>query len=212
MKLWKRWTAAVLTAAMTLVLLAACGPSGPSVPDQPGTPANPGTAEPGKDPAAEPGTGENGGGTAQKPDDETAQAKKTAATVAALDAVRKEYGQTTQLELNAEACARAAEMAKLQLDGINGVYGSSQMDSEEYTAEWNRICRTQVAGKKAVGVGGYGAYPDQSVFRTWAGDAGKWKPALVKSSETTLVGVGVVQNTNPATSKEWPYMVVVMTY
>ena len=48
MKLWKRWTAAVLAAAMALLLLAACGPSGPSAPD---APDKPGSSEPGKDPA-----------------------------------------------------------------------------------------------------------------------------------------------------------------
>lgn len=35
---------------------------------------------------------------------------------------------------------------------------------------------------------------------------------LVKSDSATLVGVGVVQNTDPATEKDIPFMVVVMTY
>lgn len=36
--------------------------------------------------------------------------------------------------------------------------------------------------------------------------------ALVKSKEATLVGVGVVQNTDPKTKDKYPIMVVVMTY
>lgn len=35
---------------------------------------------------------------------------------------------------------------------------------------------------------------------------------LVKNDRATLVGVGVVQNTDPATEKDIPFMVVVMTY
>lgn len=63
-----------------------------------------------------------------------------------------------------------------------------------------------------MGVGGYGGDPTESVIRGWAKDAGKWKPALVTSTEATLVGVGVVQNTDSATMKNCPFMVVVMTY
>ena len=63
-----------------------------------------------------------------------------------------------------------------------------------------------------MGVGGYGAYPTESVIRCWVKDTGKWKPALVTSTEATLVGVGVVQNTDHATMENCPFMVVVMTY
>lgn len=35
---------------------------------------------------------------------------------------------------------------------------------------------------------------------------------LVTSTEATLVGVGVVHNTDPKTMDEYPIMVVVMTY
>lgn len=35
---------------------------------------------------------------------------------------------------------------------------------------------------------------------------------LVKSKEATLVGVGVVQNTDTKTKDKIPFMVVVMTY
>ena len=72
MKLWKRWTAAVLAAAMALLLLAACGPSGPSAPD---APDKPGSSETGKDPT-----------------DEKTEAQKKAAVVEALNTVRKDYG------------------------------------------------------------------------------------------------------------------------
>lgn len=93
MKLWKRWTAAVLAAAMALLLLAACGPSGPSAPD---TPDKPGSSETGKDPT-----------------DEKIEAQKKAAVVEALNTVRKDYGNNTPLELNEQACAFAKEMAQV---------------------------------------------------------------------------------------------------
>lgn len=105
MKLWKRWTAAVLAAAMALLLLAACGPSGPSAPD---TPDKPGSSETGKDPT-----------------DEKIEAQKKAAVVEALNTVRKDYGNNTPLELNEQACAFAKEMAQVQLDGVNGKYGKN---------------------------------------------------------------------------------------
>lgn len=192
MKLWKRWTAAALAAAMTLLLLAACGPSGPSAPD---TPDKPGSSEPGKDPA-----------------DEKTEAQKVAAVVDTLNAVRKDYGNNTPLTMDAEACDKAEEMAKLQLDSLLGVYGNDPMTSEQYTKDWNAISKLPVKGKKLVGVGGYGAYPTETVIRGWAKDTGKWKPALVTSTEATLVGVGVVHNTDPKTMDEYPIMVVVMTY
>lgn len=192
MKLWKRWTAAVLAAAMALLLLAACGPSGPSAPD---APDKPGSSEPGKDPA-----------------DKKTEAQKKAAVVEALNTVRRDYGNNTPLELNEQACAIAKEMAQVQLDGVNGKYGTDPMKSEQYAKDWNAISKLPVKGKKLVGVGGYGGDPTESVIRGWAKDAGKWKPALVTSTEATLVGVGVVQNTDSATMKNCPFMVVVMTY
>ena len=204
MKLWKRWTAAVLAAAMVLLLLAACGPSGPSAPD---TPEKPGSSERGKDPT-DPGTGEPG----KDPEEENTGEQKKAAVVDTLNAVRKDYGNNTPLTMDAEVCAMAEKMAKLQLDSLLGVYGSDPMTNEQYKDDWNAISQLPVKGKKLVGVGGYGAYPTESVIRGWAKDTGKWKPALVTSTEATLVGVGVVQNTDPATKDKYPIMVVVMTY
>lgn len=192
MKLWKRWTAAVLAAAMALLLLAACGPSGPSAPD---APDKPGSSEPGKN-----------------PEDEKTEEQKKAAVVDALNMVRKDYGNNTPLELNEQACEFAKEMAQVQLDGVNGKYGTDPMKSEQYAKDWNAISKLPVKGKKLVGVGGYGAYPTESVISGWVKDTGKWKPALVTNTEATLVGVGVVHNTDPKTKDEYPIMVVVMTY
>ena len=203
MKLWKRWTAAVLAAAMVLLLLAACGPSGPSAPD---APDKPGSSEPGKDPT-DPGTGEPG----KDPTDEKTEAQKKAAVVEALNTVRKSYGNETPLTMDAEACDKAEKMAKLQLDWLLGKY-SNDPNGEQYTKDWNAISKLKVKGKKLVGVGGYGAYPTDSVIRGWVKDTGKWKPALVTSTEATLVGVGVVHNTDLATKDKYPIMVVVMTY
>lgn len=203
MKLWKRWTAAALAAAMALLLLAACGPSGPSAPD---APDKPGSSETGKDPT-DPGTGEPG----KDPADEKTEEQKKAAVVDALNMVRKDYGNNTPLTMDAEVCAMAEKMAKLQLDWLLGKYGSDP-NGERYTRDWNAISRLTVKGKKLVGVGGYGGDPTESVIRGWAKDAGKWKPALVTSTEATLVGVGVVQNTDPATRDKIPFMVAVMTY
>ena len=203
MKLWKRWTAAVLAAAMALLLLAACGSSGPSAPDAPDTP---GSSETGKDPT-DPGTGEPG----KDPADKKTEAQKKAAVVDTLNAVRKDYGNNTPLTMDAEACDKAEEMAKLQLDWLLGKYGTDP-NGKRYTKDWNDISKLPVKGKKLVGVGGYGAYPTESVISGWVKDTGKWKPALVTSTEATLVGVGVVQNTDSATMKNCPFMVVVMTY
>ena len=204
MKLWKRWTAAVLAAAMVLLLLAACGPSGPSAPD---APDKPGSSEPGKDPT-DPGTGEPG----KDPTDEKTEAQKKAAVVDALNTVRKDYGNNTPLTMDAEACVMAEKMAKLQLDGLLGKYGSDPMKSEQYAKDWNAISKLTVKGKKLVGVGGYGAYHTESVIRGWAKNGSTLKKALVTSTEATLVGVGVVQNTDPKTKDKYPIMVVVMTY
>lgn len=192
MKLWKRWTAAALAAAMVLLLLAACGPSGPSAPD---APEKPGSSETGKGPA-----------------DEKTEAQKKAAVVEALNIVRKGYGNNTPLTMDAEVCAMAEKMAKLQLDGLLGVYGSDPMKSEQYAKDWNAISKLTVKGKKLVGVGGYGAYPTVAVIRDWAEKGSTQKKALVTSAEATLVGVGVVRNTDPKTKDKIPFMVVVMTY
>ena len=216
MKLWKRWTAAVLAAAMALLLLAACGPSGPSAPDtpeKPGSsetskdPADPGTEEPGKDPA-NPGTEENG----KDPAEENTGAQKKAAVVEALNTERKSYGKETPLTMDPEVCAMAEKMAQLQLDGLLGKYGSDPMKSEQYTKDWNDISKRTVKGKKLVGVGGYGAYPTETKIRDWAENGSTLKKALVRDESATLVGVGVVQNTDPATKDKYPIMVVVMTY
>lgn len=203
MKLWKRWTAAALAAAMALLLLAACGPSGPSAPD---APDKPGSSETGKDPT-DPGTGEPG----KDPADKKTEAQKKAAVVDTLNAVRKDYGNNTPLTMDADACVMAEKMAKLQLDWLLGKYGTDP-NGKRYTKDWNDISQLPVKGKKLVGVGGYGAYPTESVIRGWVKDTGKWKPALVTSTEATLVGVGVVHNTDPKTRDEYPIMVVVMTY
>lgn len=191
MKLWKRWTAAALAAAMALLLLAACGPSGPSAPD---APDKPGSSETGKDPT-----------------DEKTEAQKVATVVEALNTVRKNNGNNTPLTMDADACVMAEKMAKLQLYWLLGQY-SNDPNGERYTKDWNDISKLTVKGKKLVGVGGYGAYPTESVIRGWVKDTGKWKPALVTSTEATLVGVGVVQNTDHATMENCPFMVVVMTY
>ena len=203
MKLWKRWTAAVLAAAMVLLLLAACGPSGPSAPD---APDKPGSSEPGKDPT-DPGTGEPG----KDPEEENTVEQKKAAVVDTLNAVRKDYGNDTPLTMDAEASDKAEKMAQLQLDWLLGKY-SSDLNGEQYTKDWNAISKLTVKGKKLVGVGGYGAYPTETKIRDWAKNGSTLKKALVTSTEATLVGVGVVHNTDPATKDKFPIMVVVMTY
>ena len=214
MKLWKRWTAAVLAAAMVLLLLAACGPSGPSAPD---APDKPGSSEPGKDPT-DPGTGEPG----KDPTDEKTEAQKKAAVVEALNTVRKNYGNNTPLELNEQACAIAKEMAQVQLDGVNGKYGKDPSTNTDYIAACANVRKKTVGEKASIGVGALqSAYPDANQFEKWA--VKKWKDETEKASvernnalvkkEATLVGVGVVQNTDSAKTKDkYPIMVVVMTY
>lgn len=197
MKLWKRWTAAVLAAAMVLLLLAACGPSGPSAPD---TPDKPGSSEPGKN-----------------PEDEKTEEQKKAAVVDALNMVRKDYGNNTPLELNEQACALAKEMAQVQLDGVNGKYGKNPSTNTDYIDACATVRKKMVGEKTSIGFGALqGAYPDAYWFKKWAdkteGVSAERNNALVKSKEATLVGVGVVQNTDPATMKNCPFMVVVMTY
>lgn len=192
MKLWKRWTAAVLAAAMALLLLAACGPSGPSAPD---APDKPGSSETGKDPT-----------------DEKTEEQKAAAVVDTLNTVRKNYGNNTPLTMDAEVCAMAEKMAKLQLDGLLGKYGSDPMKSEQYAKDWNAISKLTVKYKKLVGVGGYAAYPTETKIRDWAEKGSTLKKALVRDDSATLVGVGVVQNTDEKTKDKYPIMVVVMTY
>lgn len=197
MKLWKRWTAAVLAAAMVLLLLAACGPSGPSAPD---TPDKPGSNEPGKN-----------------PEDEKTEEQKKAAVVDALNMVRKDYGNNTPLELNEQACAFAKEMAQVQLDGVNGKYGENPSTNTDYIDACAKVRNKKVGEKASIGFGALqGAYPDAKWFKTWAdkteGVSAERNNALVKSKEATLVGVGVVQNTDPKTMDKYPIMVVVMTY
>ena len=204
MKLWKRWTAAALAAAMALLLLAACGPSGPSAPDAPDAPDTPGSSETGKDPT-----------------DEKTEAQKKAAVVEALNTVRKNYGNNTPLELNEQACAFAKEMAQVQLDGVNGKYGENPSTNTDYTAACAKVRNKKVGEKTSIGVGALQrAYPDANQFEKWA--VKKWANETEKASvernnalvkkEATLVGVGVVQNTDPETRKKIPFMVAVMTY
>ena len=202
MKLWKRWTAAALAAAMALLLLAACVPSGPSAPD---APDKPGSSEPGKN-----------------PEDEKTEEQKKAAVVDALNMVRKDYGNNTPLELNEQACEFAKEMAQVQLDGVNGKYGKNPSTNTDYIDACAKVRNKKVGKKTSIGFGALqGAYPDANQFKKWA--VKKWKDktekpsaernnALVKSKEATLVGVGVVQNTDPKTMDKYPIMVVVMTY
>ncbi len=197
MKLWKRWTAAVLAAAMALLLLAACGPSGPSAPD---APDKPGSSETGKDPA-----------------DKKTEAQKKAAVVEALNTVRKNYGNNTPLELNADACAIAKEMAQVMLDGVNGQYGKEPTTNADYIDACAKVRNKKVGEKTSIGFGALQrACPDAYWFEKWAnkteGVSAERNNALVKSDSATLVGVGVVQNTDPATKKAIPFMVVVMTY
>lgn len=197
MKLWKRWTAAVLAAAMVLLLLAACGPSGPSAPD---TPDKPGSSEPGKN-----------------PEDEKTEEQKKAAVVDALNMVRKDYGNNTPLELNEQACALAKEMAQVQLDGVNGQYGKNPSTNTDYIDACAKVRNKKVGEKASIGFGALqGVYPDAKWFKTWAdkteGVSAERNNALVKSTEATLVGVGVVHNTDEKTKDKYPIMVVVMTY
>lgn len=195
MKLWKRWTAAVLAAAMALLLLAACGPSGPSAPD---TPDTPGSSETGKDPA------------------EMTEAQKVAAVVEALNTVREKNG-LTRLELNADACAFAKEMAQVQLDGVNGKYGKEPSTNTDYIAACAKVRKKKVGENASIGFGALlGAYPNANQFKKWAvkteGPSAERNNALVKRKDATLVGVGVVQNTDDKTKDKYPIMVVVMTY
>ena len=197
MKLWKRWTAAALAAAMVLLLLAACGPSGPSAPD---TPDKPGSSEPGKN-----------------PEDEKTEEQKKTAVVDALNMVRKDYGNNTPLELNEQACAFAKEMAQVQLDGVNGKYGKNPSTNTDYIDACAKVRNKKVGEKASIGFGALqGAYPDAKWFKTWAdkteGVSAERNNALVKSDSATLVGVGVVQNTDEKTKDKYPIMVVVMTY
>ena len=213
MKLWKRWTAAALAAAMALLLLAACGPSGPSAPD---APDKPGSSEPGKDPT-DPGTGEPG----KDPAGEMTEEQKKAAVVDALNTVRKDYGNNTPLELNEQACAIAKEMAQVQLDGVKGKYGKNPSTNTDYIDACAKVRKKKVGEKTSIGFGALqSAYPDAIQFEKWAVKtavgtekaSAERNNALVKSKETTLVGVGVVQNTDPETMEKIPFMVVVMTY
>lgn len=197
MKLWKRWTAAALAAAMVLLLLAACGPSGPSAPD---APDKPGSSETGKDPT-----------------DKKTEAQKVAAVVEALNTVRKNNGNKTPLELNEQACAFAKEMAQVQLDGVNGKYGKNPSTNTDYSAACTKVRKKTVGEKTSIGFGALQrAYPDANQFKKWAvktdGVSAERNNELVKNDRATLVGVGVVQNTDSKTKDKIPFMVVVMTY
>lgn len=197
MKLWKRWTAAVLAAAMMLLLLAACGPSGPSAPD---APDKPGSSETGKEPT-----------------DEKTEAQKKAAVVDALNTVRKSYGNDTPLELNEQACAFAKEMAQVQLDGVNGQYGKNPSTNTDYIDACATVRKKRVGEKASIGFGALqSAYPDAKQFKKWAvkteGVSAERNNKLVKRKDATLVGVGVVQNTDEKTKDKIPFIVVVMTY
>ena len=176
---------------MALLLLAACGPSGPSAPD---TPDKPGSSETGKDPT-----------------DKKTEAQKVAAVVEALNTVRKNNGNNTPLTMDADAYVMAEKMAKLQLYWLLGQY-SNDPNGERYTKDWNDISKLTVKDKKLVGVGGYAAYPTETKIRDWAEKGSTLKKALVRDDSATLVGVGVVQNTDLATKDRYPIMVVVMTY
>lgn len=176
---------------MALLLLAACGPSGPSAPD---APDKPGSSETGKDPT-----------------DKKTEAQKVAAVVEALNTVRKNNGNNTPLTMDADAYVMAEKMAKLQLYWLLGQY-SNDPNGERYTKDWNDISKLTVKDKKLVGVGGYAAYPTETKIRDWAEKGSTLKKALVRDDSATLVGVGVVQNTDHATMENCPFMVVVMTY
>lgn len=141
--------------------------------------------------------------------------------VEALNTVRKNNGNNTPLELNEQACAFAKEMAQVQLDGVKGKYGEDPSTNMDYTAACANVRKKEVGEKASIGVGALqGAYPDAIQFETWAGK--KWKDETEKASvernnalvkkEATLVGVGVVHNTDLATKDRYPIMVVVMTY
>lgn len=176
---------------MALLLLAACGPSGPSAPD---APDKPGSSETGKDPT-----------------DKKTEAQKVAAVVEALNTVRKNNGNNTPLTMDADAYVMAEKMAKLQLYWLLGQY-SNDPNGERYTKDWNDISKLTVKDKKLVGVGGYAAYPTETKIRDWAEKGSTLKKALVRDDSATLVGVGVVQNTDEKTKDRYPIMVVVMTY
>ena len=125
--------------------------------------------------------------------------------------VRKNNGNNTPLTMDAEVCAMAEKMAKLQLDWLLGKYGTDP-NGKRYTKDWNDISKLTVKDKKLVGVGGYAAYPTETKIRDWAEKGSTLKKALVRDDSATLVGVGVVQNTDHATMENCPFMVVVMTY
>ena len=144
-----------------------------------------------------------------------------AAVVDTLNAVRKDYGNNTPLELDEQVCVFAKEMAQVQLDGVNGKYGENPSTNTDYSAACAKVRKKKVGEKASIGVGALqGAYPDAIQFETWAGK--KWKDETEKASvernnalvkkEATLVGVGVVHNTDLATKDRYPIMVVVMTY
>ena len=136
-----------------------------------------------------PGSSETG----KDPTDKKTEAQKVAAVVEALNTVRKNNGNNTPLTMDADAYVMAEKMAKLQLYWLLGQY-SNDPNGERYTKDWNDISKLTVKDKKLVGVGS------------------TLKKALVRDDSATLVGVGVVHNTDLATKDRYPIMVVVMTY
>lgn len=112
-------------------------------------------------------------------------------------------------------------MAQVQLDGVNGKYGKNPSTNTDYIDACATVRKKMVGEKTSIGFGALqGAYPDANQFEKWADK--KWKDKTEKASvernnalvkkEATLVGVGVVQNTDPATRDKIPFMVAVMTY
>ena len=137
--------------------------------------------------------------------------------VEALNTVRKNYGNNTPLKLNEQACEFAKKMAQVQLDGVNGKYGKNPSTNTDYSAACTKVRNKKVGEKASIGFGALqGAYPDAYWLKKWAdkteGVSAERNNALVTSTEATLVGVGVVHNTDPKTRDEYPIMVVVMTY
>lgn len=109
----------------------------------------------------------------------------------------------------------------MQLDGVNGKYGENPSTNTDYIAACANVRKKTVGEKASIGVGALqSAYPDANQFEKWA--VKKWKDETEKASvernnalvkkEATLVGVGVVQNTDEKTKDKYPIMVVVMTY
>lgn len=105
----------------------------------------------------------------------------------------------------------------MQLDGVNGKYGENPSTNTDYIDACATVRKKMVGEKTSIGFGALqGDYPDANQFKTWTvkteGVSAERNNKLVKSKEATLVGVGVVQNTDEKTKDKYPIMVVVMTY